>query len=82
MDVIEVRLVAHFAVVECGVVDTGMYLQSARQLYLTAESADLVVAREIGVTHVARVEVLRHLYVCPVVGFATLRFELRNLCAR
>ena len=82
VDIVQVRLVAHFAVVQHGVVDTRVDLDAPRQLYLLAKHTQTVVAREIGMTHIARVKRLGHFHLCPVGCFATLLFQLRNLLRR
>ena len=82
MDVIEVRIIAHFAVMQSGVIDARMDLQPTRQSYLPFESSQTVMTGETGVMHVLRVERFRHLYLRPVLRRAALCLQLRDLLSR
>ena len=82
MDVIEVRIVAHFAVMQSGVIDARMDFQPTRKRDLPFESSQTVMTGETGVMHVARIKILRHLYLRPVLRGAALCLQLRNLLLR
>ena len=82
MDVIEVRIIAHFAVMQSGVIDARMDLQPTRKRDLACKDTQTVVAGETGVTHVERVERFRHLYLRPVLRRAALCLQLRDFRAR
>ena len=79
LDVFDAAVVADGDVVQRGVEDARVLVDTAGHIEALRETADADVTREAGVTDISQTLFVGNLHARPIVGAACLRFQKRNL---